>query len=284
MIIAINYADDNYKLQQEYNTQTAWKKGKVDCVIEYHPKDIDSAFLDKNKHIFAYKRGAGLWLWKPYIILKTLQQMNDGDYLFYCDSGAYYTKPIRKLVSVLERDGIEIMPFELPLLECQWTKRETFVEMGCDNNQTNQILATFLLLKKSPLAMKIVNEWLYYSQNEICISPKLFTDIKNPNDFIAHREDQSIFSLLCRKNGIIPYREPSQYGDRPYIYAWTPRSGMKEYSLHYRKYPRSTYPRIVVSVRKSNPKEYRWKNFIKDIFDYVGLYRLIFKYKTQAKI
>ena len=41
MIVAINYADEKYKAAQKYNTNTAYKKGRVNKVIEYSPSDID---------------------------------------------------------------------------------------------------------------------------------------------------------------------------------------------------------------------------------------------------
>ena len=51
MIVAINYADENFKKHQKYNTATAYKKGKVDKVIEYSPSDIDDKFKDGNQRI-----------------------------------------------------------------------------------------------------------------------------------------------------------------------------------------------------------------------------------------
>lgn len=33
------------------------------------------------------QRGYGYWLWKPYIVKKQLEKMNDNDILIYADSG-----------------------------------------------------------------------------------------------------------------------------------------------------------------------------------------------------
>lgn len=32
-------------------------------------------------------QGAGYWVWKPFIILKELEHLQDGDYLLYTDAG-----------------------------------------------------------------------------------------------------------------------------------------------------------------------------------------------------
>lgn len=33
-------------------------------------------------------QGAGFWVWKPFIILKELEHLEEGDYLLYTDAGA----------------------------------------------------------------------------------------------------------------------------------------------------------------------------------------------------
>lgn len=41
----------NKEYQRKYNTKTAYKKGKVDKVVEYSPRDIDNDFYQDNKVI-----------------------------------------------------------------------------------------------------------------------------------------------------------------------------------------------------------------------------------------
>lgn len=285
-VIAINYSDAKFEKQREYNSFTAYKKGKVDKVIEYSPLDIDAIFSSKNAHIFAYKRGAGLWLWKPYIILKTLGQMQEGDYLFYCDSGVYYVDKISRLIDVMEKEKTSVMVFELPLLEREWTKKEVFSIMKYSDDSHNQICGTYILLKKDEFSVNIINDWLEYMQDERCASQKQFTQEKNPEGFIEHREDQSVFSLICRKNNIEPFRDPSQFGDRPWQYAWNKRClDKKKWTYNEKIYPNSSYPRIVVSNRNAEPLEFKKKEFLRNIFWKLGIYnRYYFKYRAGASI
>ncbi len=287
MIIAINYSDARFETQRKHNTATAYAKGKVDRVIEYSPADIDSAFYERNQAIFAYERGAGLWLWKPYIILRTLRGMKEGDYLFYCDAGACYVDRVDKLVRVMERERVDVMPFEIPFLSRQFTKKETFTRMGYDDYSHNQICAGYLLLKKNDASLSFISRWLAWMQDEICVSYRHFTNEAEFPDFVAHREDQSVFSLLCRKQGLQPFRDPSQYGDRPWEYAWLPAYAKqyKPWKLNEKKYPNSPYPKIVVSNRKADPARFQKKERYKSLLWRLGLYnRYYYKYRFGALI
>ena len=89
MILCINYADEKFRPWQQLQTATAYHFG-ADKVREYSPKDIPADFYEKNKFILDQPRGAGYWLWKPLIIKDALSNVDEGDYVFYVDSGAFY--------------------------------------------------------------------------------------------------------------------------------------------------------------------------------------------------
>lgn len=259
MIIAINYADNNFRKAQKLNTKTAYKKGKVDKVIEYSPVDIDKEFHEENKDILSQKRGGGYWLWKPYFILKTMNNMKDGDYLIYCDSGAAYINKVQYLIDSLNKTNQDIMGFELPLIEKQWTQKSTLLELGCDYDyykETNQILATYILIKVSDNSKNFMNQYL-----SNCKKKRLLIDNYDGEDkcFIQHRHDQSIFSLLYKKNKLESFRDPSQYGIRPWEYY------NKGRIFRINKKTNSTYPQIIVSFRKASGVMF----IIKDKFKYV---------------
>jgi hypothetical protein len=68
---------------------------------------IDPDFkLRHAKHFSHNNRGPGFFVWKPYLINKTLHDdklMKEDDYLFYMDAGAYLTGPIYPMIVLLER-------------------------------------------------------------------------------------------------------------------------------------------------------------------------------------
>ena len=78
MKILINYATPEFAHRRRIQTATAYAVGGFDKVIEYSPEDLDEEFRRKNEQILKHKRGGGYWLWKPYIIKKTLAEMGGG--------------------------------------------------------------------------------------------------------------------------------------------------------------------------------------------------------------
>jgi len=216
-IVLINYANDLFRSSQKVNSKSGEKIGLFSKVISYNPTDIDANFKNKNKKILEQKRGNGYWLWKPYFIKKTLEDLDWGDYLFYCDSGSYFIDSVHKIISLSQKSEQDIIPFELTHLESEWTKRDAFVFMECDSADyynTKQRLASFILIKKTELSIQFIEEWMNFALDE-----RILTDIDNvsgfenyPN-FKDHRHDQSIFSLLSKKYGFKAYRDPSQFGN-----------------------------------------------------------------------
>lgn len=244
MILAINYSDKIFKKKQQFNSWTAKKIGKVDKVVEFSPSDIDAVFFEENKDILNQKRGGGNWLWKPYIISKTLCDLNEDDYLIYADAGLMYLKNVNGLISKLEESNEEIMLFDIPLIECQWTKRKVFIELDAFNDEirySRQILGGIMVVKKSEKSLNFINKWL-----QLCTNKKMLLEEKNGVDecdsFISHREDQSILSVLAKKEGIKPFNDPTDYGKFTLQYLNTgryflPRKNNLEhvYFLLYRK-------------------------------------------------
>jgi len=65
-------------------------------IISYNDKDLnnDEEFWKKHGNFIENnKRGNGYWIWKPYIIMKNLDLMNDNDILLYLDCGCEVLHP-----------------------------------------------------------------------------------------------------------------------------------------------------------------------------------------------
>lgn len=208
MIYALNYANKRFASAQKLNTKTAYING-VDKVYEYSPEDIEQEFYCKNRHILQTPKGNGFYLWKPYFIKRTMQLLEENDWLVYLDAGLYYLHRIPEYIQEMEKNGLDSMckgTKENTLLEAYRTKRDAFVLMGLDTKEyvwTHQRGAGAILLKNNEKNRKLVEEWLYYAQDE-----RIITD--NPNEcgldnyegFVENRHDQSVFSLLSKKYGV----------------------------------------------------------------------------------
>ena len=205
-IIAISYSNNLYQRQLKLNKKSAIEVGKVDEYYSYGPEDIDKEFKEKNIDILSRKRGNGYWLWKSYIINKTIvEKLKDGDYLIYTDACTLYMDSVFLLLKFLKSHKISMWIDRVGYKEFRYTKRDAFILLGADMpfySQTNQYQATIQIYKKSTYTVKFIQEWLYYCQDK-----RIITDDKNtlnqPNfkGFKDNRHDQSVLSLLIKKYG-----------------------------------------------------------------------------------
>lgn len=219
MKVLINYANDAYKKAQDWNSWTGKHIAGFDKVYAFSPDDIDKNYYETHKDILCIQRGNGLWLWKPYFIDKVLNECEDGDIVFYADSGAFFIKKIDKLISSLRKNE-KIWVSDCPLLESCFTKKICFEKMECNEEEfrnSNQIQATYLMLICCKETKAFIKKWLNYCEDYELMSPEggLSLNENRGTQFVAHREDQSILSLLCKKHGIKPHKDPSQRGKYP---------------------------------------------------------------------
>ena len=129
----ITFGDEKYKKTKKFSAAMAKIIGGFDCVIAYSPTDIDEEYKNAHKDIFNIKRGYGLWLWKPYIIYKTLTEVcKEGDYLFYGDGGSFFFRNIRYIERSMGTDKIWVS--HNPLVEWQFTKKDAFDLMNCHSS------------------------------------------------------------------------------------------------------------------------------------------------------
>ena len=216
MIVAVTCADERYRKAMEYNARAAVKKGGADRVYQYSVSDIDPEFRKKNEHILSQPRGNGYWLWKPYFIARTLRLLREGDYLVYCDAGIYYNASVKKLIDAMERQGDDMMAFAINHMEYEYTKRDVFLALDADREEyarTPQRMAGTIVLKKTAHSARVIEEWLTLAQQD-----DLITDAPNHlgkdnyEGFRDHRHDQSVWSLLSKKENVRAYRDATQFG------------------------------------------------------------------------
>jgi hypothetical protein len=192
-----------------YNDFSFWNREKI--------KKTD--FYKENKEILDQKRGAGYWLWKPYIILEELKKIKDEDFLVYADSANYFINDIKPLLELTKKNNgfyFEEQRFEDRKLK-HWTKRDCFYYMDADNKEfynTYIRQASFIILQKNKVTINFIKEWLIFATNKHIISDIDNTcGLDNLIQFKDHRHDQSIFSILAHKHKILGFRPPTQWGN-----------------------------------------------------------------------
>lgn len=234
MIYLINYADKTFKNSQHIAILFAKLFAKVDTTIALGPENIDDYFRYKNASVLSEPKGGGYWLWKPYFLKKYLAELNENDWLVYMDSGMFLYKDITNLLRKLDKQDQDVFGFELPLLERQWTKRAVYDRFGLDpdKDDTNQIMATAVIIKKSKRSVGFVEDYLKY-----CLETDLLDDSLNSDqcaDFIEHRHDQSIFSMLYKVYGFKACQDFSQRDKMAKSYALFDLESIKGKNILYK--------------------------------------------------
>ena len=209
----ITFATPDHMSFAEANVQSALNVGGFDTAKIYTMNDIDDYYKVKNSHIFSHKRLAGYAVWKPYIILKRLLEIDDNDILCYNDSKYIWLTNVRTLendILVGKNIGVYMnKPNSGNHLEKQLTKGDAFLLMNIPNNQfgdqiknTAQAWSGFILLRKNFNPIRFIGEWLTYNQDYRIATDSPSNLVVNDPIFIENRHDQTILSLLCKKWGI----------------------------------------------------------------------------------
>lgn len=220
-----------------------------DVLIERARKQLDSCeYIDSYQIVnpignmlydkFAYRfhdfltensRGHGYWIWKPFIICEYLKKISENDILVYADIGCEFSSAGGKIFSDyllhLKKNNFLIFSTYNGHSETVWTKKELLDLFNLPQNKIieEQVAATFFLLKNNHISRKIMQEWLNIAKSKNFIYINDVCSITRNPEFIEHRHDQSIFSLLMKKYNIPilrerTYHDPILYYKNSYIY------------------------------------------------------------------
>lgn len=184
------------------------KIGLFTKVIGYTEKDLitDKPFWKKHGNfIKKNKRGYGYWIWKPYLILKTLNMLDDNDILLYLDCGCEINylakKEMSQLIELTKKHQIVTATC---CTEKNWTKIDLINFLNMNNEKylnSEQIPSGHIFFQKTHLICDIVQQWYDLCQNYHLLDDSKSADTE-PSYFKEHRHDQSILSLLLKKHNL----------------------------------------------------------------------------------
>ena len=163
----------------------------------------DTEFWERHSNfVIKNKKGYGYWLWKPYLIKKTIETLNDGDILLYLDSGCEINSNKRnEMINYFGMVKTNYIITSFTFTEKNWNKMDLILHLNANSSEfieTPQRQAGAQLLYVCDKTRRLVNEWYETACNYHLIddSPSI---AKNCDGFREHRHDQSIFSLLTKK-------------------------------------------------------------------------------------
>lgn len=220
------FADSRMKKSLERIEKQAKDLDFFDKIIINDENTLNQSFKDEFKDkLVKGSRGYGYWVWKPQIILQTLSEMQDGDILLYADVGCHLNKNgIERLKyyfkqAELSESGLFVFQEAIKTeddhletcyshLEKIYTKGDIFDHFNVrDRNEiynTGIIIATTFLIRKCKKSQNIIDQWLNVFKMNFNLVDNSPSKSSNFEGFIENRHDQSIFSILCKLNNIIP--------------------------------------------------------------------------------
>lgn len=221
----VTYSNEKYKFKQD-RLKSLTNTMFGDSVPFFGYTDTwlkETSFYKENKVILDCERGAGYWLWKPYVILNAMET-HRLDAVFYLDCGDYFSKGVLDYVKpILEKEDCLLLGGSYP--HCEWTKMDCFILMGCNNPtymdySVLQLEAGIQFWKNTQKSIDVLKEQILWGSDR-----RIITDIPNscyegnPPNFKDHRHDQSILTNLAIKHKL---PVDSRFYNSPY-------SGLRQY-------------------------------------------------------
>ena len=211
MVTFITFGNINYMNSLKRIRNEAKNMKIFDNILTLNERDLENRcpiFWDSHKDfILKNPRGYGYWLWKPFIILKTLESMNDNDILLYSDAGCSFNKSglprMYNYLNIVKNNSSGVLSFQLQHNIKNYTKMDLLDYLGMNNTETlnsKMLVGGIIFFRKCENTIKLVNEWYKISCNYHLIDDTK-SILTNDISFIEHRHDQSVLSLLIKKYG-----------------------------------------------------------------------------------
>lgn len=220
--ILITYGDHNFELSKKRIKKEAQSLGYFDIIKIYGPDDLPTYI--KSSPLMAYSRGGGYWVWKPYLIWRTLNEYQDS-IVVYVDAGCslqssadwnYWFSIMETTDTIVfqyrkDHDyGWEEIGYPMDTRIVNWTKPLTrsFFDSVLGSSEwriKDKILSGCILAKNNSVVIKSWFDATLFHP-ELIIDSFPYEEHQLPKDFVVHRHDQillALFAFLYEKNNQI---------------------------------------------------------------------------------
>ena len=212
------YADSKpeYSAAARATRDSALERGGFDYAVVHTWSNISAHWKQRNQELLSIKKGHGHFVWKPYVVYRSLLRAPLGDFVCYIDTDMRF---VGNFAEALGRTGVNVTspasdvilfhnkPAE-PIFDAAcFTKRLTQHVIGCTSGQCvnkygywspgarKDVWAGLVCARNTAYARWFVLQWLYYSEDARVIRQ----DKQKELGVISHQEDQAVLSTLaCR--------------------------------------------------------------------------------------
>ena len=154
-IFFITFGSNGYERAVNRICRQASEFGIFNSINGFIENDLDK-FEEFKSHIkfCENNQGFGYWIWKAFLIRKTLEIMENEDILLYCDAGcelkASGKKRMLEYIEMVKNSESGILAFQLPFEEKLYTKMDLLNHLNfTSEEQMNSLqnLATTIFLE-----------------------------------------------------------------------------------------------------------------------------------------
>ena len=224
-IILVAFASDDLKLSADRFRQQAINSKYYDDIKIFNPNNFNRQMIEifedlKKKR---KKRGYGYWFWKPIFIQRVMGEIEIGDIIHYADIGCHIQNKNNRYFEYLDiiiDKNTWLLPFQYHLEnvaktnqilfqkreEFKYSKADLLDYFKCINDKkitdTPQFWSGTFFIKKNVKSISFLNNWIEVYKERFDLIDDSESIIANRDGFVENRHDQSIFSILCKKNDI----------------------------------------------------------------------------------
>ena len=192
-------------LEQEANAS-----GYFDEVVVYRQENLPAP-PPLRQFMQTHPRGYGFWIWKSLALRDVMAKAGPDDVVFYADAGCgISTAPAARArfaewIRDVRTHPSHRLSLQMDHMEETWTKADLFAFMGCDEGRfrkTGQHVGGIQAYLNTPENRAFLREHtrIASAENFHFISDEP-SEIPNAATFREHRHDQSILSLLYKREG-----------------------------------------------------------------------------------
>lgn len=224
--VLLSFADSSLRPSAKRIARQARLLNVYQRVIVADEFCLDIKFRERFKaHLVPGTRGYGYWVWKPQIIMQTLQELGEGDVLLYVDVGCHLNpkgnprlleyfalagKATTGILAFQAKPPEPPLPYDgrplLNLPDGAWVKGDLLDYFGIRANeellQSPTIGAGLILFRKTAPTIRFIADWSAVAERNFALLDDSPSETPNRSEFIEHRHDQAIFSVLCKLGNV----------------------------------------------------------------------------------
>ena len=154
-------------------------------------------------HLPDATRGYKYWIWKPVIALAAMQDMADGDILYYTDGRSCIHGHMSWLTEfVASGADIGVLHLEPERVEQIWTRGDLMAEFAVPLDSAHalspQFMATTWAVRKNATSLAFIEKWQNFMRTHYELCSFGSSTLPNAAGFCENRNDQSVWSLLVK--------------------------------------------------------------------------------------